>query len=96
MTLYVTPVIEYMSFLNPPLSSLRSRFDGLKCRLGEGRGSSFPFCLAKILGVNNKGKGRFVPEFLYWQANIPSYVFITIEKRDCAVCTGNQLEKLMN
>lgn len=92
MTLYVTPVIEYMSFLNPPLSSLRSRFDGLKCRLGEGRGSSFRFCLAKILGVNNEGKGRFVPEFLYWQANIPSYVFITIEKRDCAVCTGNQLK----
>ena len=44
------------------------KIDGLKCwyNLGEHRGSSSSFCLAKILGVNNERKGRFVPEFLFW------------------------------
>ena len=39
------------------ISSLHSRFNGLKCQfnLGERRGSSSRFCLAKILGVNNEG-----------------------------------------
>ena len=77
-----------MMFLDPPLSSLHSRFDGLKCRfnLGERRGSSFRFCLAKILEVNNEWKGRFVTEFSFWRVNIPSCV-INIENR---VCTENQ------
>ena len=72
---------------------LYSRFDGLKCRfnLWELRGSSSRFCLAKIIGVNNEGKGRFVPIFLFLGANIPSRVFVNIENRDCAVCTENRL-----
>ena len=55
-----TSVIAYMTSLDPLLSSLHSRFDGVKCRfnLGERRGSSSRFCLTKILGVYNEGKGR--------------------------------------
>ena len=44
-----------------------------------------------LLEVNNEGKGRFVPEFLFWRANIPSCAFVNIENRDYAVCTGNKL-----
>lgn len=40
--------------------------------LGEGRGSSSRFCSVKILRVNNKGKGRFFPEFIV--ANKHSFV----------------------
>ena len=85
----------YMKFLDPILSFSHSRFDGLKCwfNLGERRGSSSRFCLAKILGVNNEGKGRFVPGFLFLRANIPSCVFVNIENRDCAVCTENRLRR---
>ena len=64
-----TSVIAYMKFLDPSFSSVLSRFGKLKCRFGERRGSSC-FCLAKILGFNNEGKGRVVPEFLFWLANI--------------------------
>ena len=71
--IHCTSVKAYMKFLDPTFSSLHSRFDGLKCRfnLGEPQGSSSGFCSAKTLGVNNEGKGSFVPEFLFWQANIP-------------------------
>ena len=60
-----------MKFLDPIFSFftfIKDKIDGLKCRynLGEHRGSSSRFCLAKILGVNNEGKGRLVPEFLFW------------------------------
>ena len=44
----------------------------LNVGLGERRGPSSLFCLAKILEVNNEGKGRFVAEFICWRANIPS------------------------
>ena len=36
----------------------------------------------KILGVNNEGKVRFVPEFLFWRANIRARVFVDIKNRD--------------
>ena len=36
----------------------------------------------KILGVNNEGKVRFVPEFLLWRANIRARVFVDIKNRD--------------
>ena len=52
-----TSVMAHMKFLDPLLSSLGLRFDGLKCRWYSPR-----FCMAKILGVNNEGKGRFVPK----------------------------------
>ena len=40
--------------------------------------SSSHFCLANKLGVNNEGKGRFVPEVLFWRANIPSQFVLEI------------------
>ena len=41
--------------------------------LGKRRGSSTRYyCLARISGVNNEEKGKFVPEFLFWLENIPS------------------------
>ena len=38
---------------------IKDKMDGLKCQynLEEHTGSSSRFCLAKILGVNNEGKG---------------------------------------
>ena len=71
-------VIAYMKFLDPIFRNLEGRL--------------LYFCLAKILGVNNEGKGSwFVPIFLFLRANIPSRVFVNIENRDCAVCTKNRL-----
>ena len=84
-------ILAYMKFLDPPFSSLPSRFDGLKCRFGRTSMVFSRFRLAKILWVNNEGKGRLVSEFLFWLAKIPSCVFVNIENRDCAACTGNQL-----
>ena len=36
----------------------------------------------KILGVKNEGKVGFVPEFLFWRANIRARVFVNIKNRD--------------
>ena len=36
----------------------------------------------KIRGVKNEGKVMFVPEFLFWRANVRARVFVNNKNRD--------------